>query len=1680
MKRKTFRLFGWGLSALLAVLFCFLQDFSDKVATSRGIPPTAAVTNVAGRAFGSVTAAAKRGERLEESTIQAFRDSFRPAIPRERKDVPPAEQILLQSRLIVTTALTGDSVSSANRPTVRGTVPVIVQFVNPVDKAARAFVQSCGAVVLDYLPNRALLVEAAPSVRARLAASSAVRMVTEFLPSDKIQPFLAYLAKRTEGRVEVRIQPTAPEDCAAISSAVVEVGGRVENGTGIVRAEVGLAAIDGLAQFGAVRWIEHAPPVRLLTDLAHSETHLNTRPLWGTWGLTGRGQIVSHSDTGVDTGDPATMHPDLARALLALIPLDPRTQGADTRGHGTHTAGLIVGNGTCSGGVYRGTAFDAKLVEEGFYIDGNGYLNGGMDDIGGVILAPSYALGARVHSASWGDEAAGAYSLMSRNVDEFVWAHPDMAFCVAAGNSGKDTNNDGVVDSNAIDAPATAKNNIAVGATENDREPGSGGYSSYKYTIFGFSRPLIATDYVSKAWDSVHQGIAAFSSRGPTSDCRIKPDVVAPGTDIISTRSSLGGYGWGAAGTSRRYCFNGGTSMSTPLVAGGAALMRQYAMERASITNPSAALVRAMLVCGARSLSPGQYGTGAFREIPAVSPNSVEGWGQTDFTDSVHPTGQMIKLVDGIVLTNGATNDYVVTVTAAGQSLQATLAWVDYPGSSSAAKSLVNDYDLELIGPDGNIVYANGGTAPDTVNNTERILVPDAAEGTYTFRVIARECPYGADEGGAVALVLRGAFSEKPVIVHDPLASYPSVAEPMPVGFCIQSLAPLTNATSFVAVRYAAGTAESATGVWQTAGVEWISNACYRAALPAPWQTLTWHYQICALDFLNGSSFSPEYVTYVGEPVTLAILGRPAGYGYPEPAYGTNTVTAGVPVTLSVQPYAPVSSTQRVRLAGFAGTGSAPMFGVTNSVTFAPTQDSTLTWFWGNQFLFTQTRAVKRPAGTVARITLATSWEDEGASVSTVTADQLFTYTDNITYGFAGWVVDGVRRTANPVTGIVVTGVFSVAAEYLPYTKDTDNDGIADFWALRFFNSVSNVVPSADLDSDGWSNLEEFCDNTDPNDATSVPTPPSVVLHAIAPFQTNFPPWTVTATITDNFTVAEADLLWREEGDAAWHTNAMASVDGTLFSVSFTPASYGVKRVEYRVLAADVLGLRSGYSDGVTVTDSAFAIGAYATPLARFSPQDGQVYRFTPGNGLTNATFTLSNLAGPDLVWTASVSEASFAFGANADGWTNSSFGTAWIRTAYRSENGSNVWYCGDAASRSYADQSFAKLTTPVFEVPEGAIVSVRSWMKCELDSDNPGWCWDAGVVGVTTNGGVSWAALTPYGGYPYLTTTVYSYSPFPAQTPCIAGDGSEGWRTYSFPIGKYAGQKVSILFAFGSDQASHDEGWYIGPVELWVPCGDFPACFRPYGAPAGTLGEQRSTNITFAAGSEGLTPHEARRLLLSVLSNADATRQFAVPLTFQLGNALTLLAEGQGTLTADSPLFLFAPTNSPSVTAAADTYYHVAELKAEGGASLDWITNAAQVAVSFTDLRADTTVTAMFAENLAARGTPEWWLAAFGWTNTFDEAEGVDADGDGFAAWQEWLAGTDPTNAASALRFISLKDGLLSWVGGTARRQQLETAPAVTGAWTAVRSFEPPTPVTNTAAVPPSGFYRVRAVLKE
>lgn len=628
--------------------------------------------------------------------------------------------------------------AAAQTPSARGTAPYIVVARTAVAKAARARVAACGAHVVGVLPPGALLVEADAAALRRLAGAAAFVAAAEVLPEDKVAACVRAAVRAGAAALDVTALPLRAEDGAALAAFVRARGGATlpkAAGDALVHARVPAPVVEALARRGDVLGLEPYAPAALLNDVAVEPGLLNVRPVWDVHGLTGAGQVVSTVDAGLDTGDPATLMADFRGRVCGIrtVVLDTGETciASDTNGHGTHTAGSLVGNGALSGGRIRGVAPGARLYVWQA-LDGKGLINA---PAWSEVFRPGGACTpVHVASASWGYQYQNFYSSRCADIDRHVWRHPEDLCVFAAGN-------DGNRGASTILAPASAKNVLAVGATETRRPDLPSRYAPY-------------ADNPAAVWMGPQNG----SAQGPTSDGRIKPDLCAPGTMILSTRTTQvaadADIGWMAYDA--HYFYNTGTSMATPLVAGAAALVREWLTTRRGFTNtvPTAALVKAVLTGGARDLS-----AAAGADCGGAAPNNRQGWGRVDVGETLYPSNRAVACVDAIPFAPGS--DYVVRLATTNEApLDVQLAWLDAPAVPMAKTALVNDLDLVVSNEtSGAVWWGNGVAGGDRANTVEGVRLAAAPPGVYAVHVKGVAVPYESGEGGAAALYARGAFA---------------------------------------------------------------------------------------------------------------------------------------------------------------------------------------------------------------------------------------------------------------------------------------------------------------------------------------------------------------------------------------------------------------------------------------------------------------------------------------------------------------------------------------------------------------------------------------------------------------------------------------------------------------------------------------------------------------------------------------------------------------------------------------------------------------------------------------------------------------------------------------------------------------------------------------------------------
>ena len=720
----------------------------------------------------------------------------------------------------------------------------IVQAKDPAAQVALLKTLEKGGVrILGYIPDCAYLVRLNEEMYARLASDTSVFWMGVHQPAYRTAPDLDYVIEQDEAhqlRIRARLDPETYPTEAAVEAVLKSLPNAeildVTRGRRdwIVRFSGSASLAHVLVVKPGVMWAERFVEPTLHNNVARTSTStatgrgaangpiMDVEDVWAR-GIRGEGQIASAADTGLSTGNLATLHQDYGQQGNASNPMrvlkgyalgrstwdDDQTTGG---GHGTHTSGSIVGNGFRSGSdpatntfpstAFAGTAPKAQFVFQSI-MDPDGNLGGIPADLNDLFLPP-YNDGARVHSNSWGAPVAGEYNTDSESLDEFAWNHKDMVITFSAGNSGTDaSSNDGVINADSIGAPGTAKNCITVGASENYRPDfvyevpeGDCTGTSFTQTAWGWfndttfpAAPIYADLMANNA-----SGMGAFSSRGPTDDTRFKPEITAPGIAIISTRTDLNQdyEQWGICQVpvaQRPYYVNmGGTSMSNPLTAGAATLVRQYFAEgwhpnNSAVTNaapvpaqgfnPSSALVKATLVNGAWDMAPGQYGGSApqpeippswDRGVPRDLPNNAEGYGRVDLEASLFPgsgwgrdptRSAMVRDVS-TGLTTGVRHSYEYQVGSSADPLIVTLAWTDPYGLAAASTKLVNNLDLEVTSPSGRryttnrvdtYVMSPSAFVRDTLNNLEQVKVTSPEIGAWTIDVVGTGVPGNGTSG---------------------------------------------------------------------------------------------------------------------------------------------------------------------------------------------------------------------------------------------------------------------------------------------------------------------------------------------------------------------------------------------------------------------------------------------------------------------------------------------------------------------------------------------------------------------------------------------------------------------------------------------------------------------------------------------------------------------------------------------------------------------------------------------------------------------------------------------------------------------------------------------------------------------------------------------------------------------
>lgn len=386
--------------------------------------------------------------------------------------------------------------------------------------------------------------------------------------------------------------------------------------------------------------------------------------------------------------DGAVNHIDVLRRIVDFT-------NSDEGMHGDMTTGIAIGGGNINPlGMGMAPGADLYLFE--------------IDTYEHILNAPYYyeQNGVVVTSTSYADGSGGQYSYSAQQVDLQLLENPAITHVFSAGNSGLRVsdnpysgifNEDGSTYGNITGGRKASKNTITVGNVH-------------------------PTDQ-----------LRITSSRGPSYDSRIKPDICANGQGNMSIAPD------------NSYQVGGGTSAAAPAVAGVAALMYEAYRDLHNGADPSNALIKGALLNGAD-------------DIGRKGPDYDTGWGRLNGSRSL----DIIKnhqYFSGVVSHQGFQN-FQLNVPAGVGQLKVMLYWMDRPGSLLSTRALVNDLDLTMITPSGQLkrpLVLSTASHLDSLrrlatpgfdrrNNVEQIVVERPATGVFDLSIHGFEIPSGEQE----------------------------------------------------------------------------------------------------------------------------------------------------------------------------------------------------------------------------------------------------------------------------------------------------------------------------------------------------------------------------------------------------------------------------------------------------------------------------------------------------------------------------------------------------------------------------------------------------------------------------------------------------------------------------------------------------------------------------------------------------------------------------------------------------------------------------------------------------------------------------------------------------------------------------------------------------------------------
>jgi subtilisin family serine protease len=506
------------------------------------------------------------------------------------------------------------------------------------------------ALLASLLPIQATALAAAPAppTSTKLRGDLAALVSGEATLDSRIPGLVAgYQA----GELPYFVYLTEPND-ATHRAALEVLGARVLRTYRTLSVFALASSAATVLRVAAKSWVSWLAPIELVfaldgpepvADQSRSTTQDVGGPDQWNAGVTGKGVRIAILDTGIDSSHPDLDDQDFRNwsALLNAPKVIARRDfngggcaglAIDGHGHGTHVAGIAAGTGegtpdAADNGTYTGIAPDAELAVGKILTDAGAGINSdliagmewaAMPDTGDAVGCGG--IGADIVNMSIGSEARPARLNSDSDVDMVSLFLDRLAvkygtlFVAAAGNSGPFLGS-------VLEAPGSAAQALSVAAAAKDYDVNHDDTLSGD-TCSGWQHPPATNedDDCSGGVGTQPPSVAAFSSRGPSGDVWLRPDLAAPGTNLVSAQAATGtAIAQNDLNRNTRtdplYATASGTSMATPATAGSAALLLQAYRDRyhvdpvgasgsSGVDAPTYALLRAALM---NSAGPDRY-----------------------------------------------------------------------------------------------------------------------------------------------------------------------------------------------------------------------------------------------------------------------------------------------------------------------------------------------------------------------------------------------------------------------------------------------------------------------------------------------------------------------------------------------------------------------------------------------------------------------------------------------------------------------------------------------------------------------------------------------------------------------------------------------------------------------------------------------------------------------------------------------------------------------------------------------------------------------------------------------------------------------------------------------------------------------------------------------------------------